>query len=44
MVQPVWLQEVLNSYAVDPVEQQLLQAFALSSPDEQGYSLTQGLI
>jgi hypothetical protein len=43
-VQPAWIQEVLNSYTTDPNAQQLLQQLAISSPDQQGYSLQQGLI
>jgi hypothetical protein len=35
-VTPVWLQEVLNSYAVDSEAQQLLKELAISSPNEQG--------
>ena len=44
MVQPAWVQEVLNSYATDPQAKQLLTRLAISSPDEAGYSLEQGLI
>ena len=44
VVQPAWVQEVLNSYATDPQAQQLLQQLALSSPNEQGFSLEKGLI
>jgi hypothetical protein len=43
-VQPSWLQEVLNSYATDTATQQRLTQLALSSPDDNGYSLQQGLI
>ena len=38
-VQPAWIQEVINSYATDPHAQQHLQKLALSSPDDNGYSL-----
>jgi hypothetical protein len=41
---PQWLQEVLNSYATDPAAQLKLQKLTLSSPDEQGYELKDGLI
>jgi hypothetical protein len=41
---PQWLQEVLNSYTTDPHAQQLLTQLAVSSPDENGFSLEQGLI
>jgi hypothetical protein len=40
----VWIQEVLNSYTVDPEAQMLLQELALVSPSKQGYSLQEGLI
>jgi hypothetical protein len=43
-IQPAWIQEVLNSYTTDPNAQQLLQQLAISSPDQQGYHLQQGLI
>jgi hypothetical protein len=44
MVVPVWLQEVTNAYATDPTAQRLLQELAIVSPNEEGYSLSQGLI
>lgn len=40
--QPVSLQEILNSYEVDPEAQLLIQA--ISSADHPGFQLTQGLI
>jgi len=43
-VQPVWVQEVLNSYATDAQAKALLSRLAISSPDAQGYSLQTGLI
>jgi hypothetical protein len=43
-VQPVWLQEVLNSYITDPDAQDLLVRLAIRSPHEQGFSLQQGVI
>jgi hypothetical protein len=43
-VQPTWMQEVVNSYATDPDAQARLAQFALVSPDENGYELTQGMI
>lgn len=43
-VQPVWIQEVLNSYATDSVAHQLLTSLAVQSPNVQGFSLDQGLI
>lgn len=44
VLQPQWVQEILNSYATDPQAQQLLSQLALHSPDDKGYSLDQGLI
>ncbi|WVZ51461.1 hypothetical protein U9M48_002607 [Paspalum notatum var. saurae] len=44
VVQPVWLQEVLNSYAADAHAQQLLAQLAVSSPDSNGFELVDGLI
>jgi hypothetical protein len=43
-VTPKWLQEVVNSYTTDPQSQQLLSQLAISSPDENGYTLDKGLI
>lgn len=42
--QPVWLQEVVNSYAVDTRAQELLTKLAITAEDEPGFSLSQGLI
>ena len=42
--QPQWTQEVVNSYATDPEALDLLARLAISSPDEKGYALNQGLI
>lgn len=44
IAQPVWLQEVLNSYVVDSFAQQLLTELAVGQPNAQGYTLTGGLI
>ena len=41
---PIWIQEVLNSYATDPRAQAILTRLAVHSPDEEGYNLEQGLI
>lgn len=41
---PQWTQEVLNSYITDTEAQALLTQLAVSSPDENGYALQQGLI
>lgn len=41
---PVWIQEVVNSYVVDPKAQQLLIELAVVSPNTSGYSLPDGLI
>lgn len=43
-VQPVWVQEILNSYSTNPTAQNLLARLAVCSPDEKGFSLDQGLI
>jgi hypothetical protein len=43
-VRPLWIQEVINSYATDARAQELLAQLALSSPNEKGYSLHQGII
>lgn len=42
--QPLWLQEVLNSYEVDPEAQTLLQKLALSTEPVDGFSLQKGVI
>jgi hypothetical protein len=44
VVQPDWIQEVLNSYAVDPAAQQLLRELAVVGHNAQGYTLVDGLI
>jgi hypothetical protein len=38
------LQEVINSYVMDPDAQRRLTELALASPDEHGYTLQQGII
>lgn len=38
-IQPMWLQEVVNSYITDRDAQRRLTELALSSPDEHGYAL-----
>jgi hypothetical protein len=43
-VQPLWVQEVLNSYATDPEAQHLITQLLTHSPYEQGFSLQQGVI
>jgi hypothetical protein len=35
--QPIWLQEVLRSYELDPASQRLLAEIAVQSPNPQGY-------
>jgi hypothetical protein len=42
--QPGWIQEVVNSYANDVEAQELLAQLAVQSPDEQGFTLHQGVI
>jgi hypothetical protein len=44
VVVPVWLQEVNNAYAADPIAQRLLQELVVASPNEEGYSLSHGRI
>lgn len=43
-VQPVWVQEVLNSYVSDAKAEELLQKLVVHSPNEEGFSVQQGLI
>jgi hypothetical protein len=43
-VQPRWIQEVTNSYVTDSDAQSLLTRLCVHSPDEYGYSLSQGVI
>jgi hypothetical protein len=43
-IQPQWIQEEINSYTTDEVAQQLLAKLAMHSPNEQGFSLNQGII
>lgn len=43
-VQPLWIQEIINSYATDSAVQHLLQQLALHSPNVDGYSLVDGVI
>lgn len=42
--QPLWLQEVGNSYVTDSQAQTLLAQLAIHSPNDQGFALDQGLI
>jgi hypothetical protein len=44
IVQPTWVQELLNSYTTDSQAHQLLQRLAITGPDTQGYSLDKGII
>jgi hypothetical protein len=41
---PLWMQEVINSCAVDVKAQQLLQELAVTRKNTEGYELHQGLI
>ncbi|KAM0826813.1 hypothetical protein ACQ4PT_068628 [Festuca glaucescens] len=41
---PDWLQEVLNTYATDPIATELLQTLAVHSPNDKGFYLEKGLI
>lgn len=42
--QPLWMQEVANSYATDSEAQALLARLAVHSPDEDGFELHRGVI
>ena len=42
-VQPVWIQEILNSYETDVEAQELITQLLVHSPNEQGFSLQQGI-
>jgi hypothetical protein len=44
VVVPIWIQEVINSFSMDPDAQKLLQELSLVSPNSEGYILSQGLI
>lgn len=44
VVQPAWLQEVVNSYQVDPEAQSLLVELAVVGSNADGFSLSDGLI
>lgn len=44
ITQPVWIQEVLNSYEVDSKARALLAHLAITGTNEQGYALVDGLI
>lgn len=44
ITQPVWIQEVLNSYDVDSEARRLLTQLAITSTNDQGYTLVDGLI
>jgi hypothetical protein len=41
---PVWVQEVINSYILDEFVQGLFLELAIVSPNDKGYSVSQGLI
>jgi hypothetical protein len=43
VIQPAWIQEVLNSYVVDPFSQQLLQELAVTGTNDHGFSLSLSL-
>jgi hypothetical protein len=43
-VVPIWIQEVVNSYQHDTEATTLLQKLAIVSPDDNGYSLSKGVI
>lgn len=43
-VQPIWVQEVINSYVTDAEAQELITQLLIKSPNEEGFSLQQGII
>jgi hypothetical protein len=43
-VQPLWIQEVINSYATDQQALDLVAQLTLASPNEHDYSLHQGVV
>jgi hypothetical protein len=43
-VVPIWVQEVVNSYHNDPSATAPLQELAVTSPNAQGYALSEGLV
>jgi hypothetical protein len=43
-VVPIWVQEVINTYHSDTAVVTLLQELAVHSPNDQGYSLIDGVI
>jgi hypothetical protein len=43
-LKPAWIHEVVNSYVTDAQAQELLTQLAVASPNEQGYTLHQGII
>lgn len=43
-VKRLWIQEVTNSYVTDTKAQELLRQLAIKSPNEQGFSVQQGII
>jgi hypothetical protein len=44
VVQPFWIQEVVNSYQTDQFAQDLLAQLAVTSPNADGFSLDNGVI
>lgn len=44
VAQPVWLQEVVNSYVNDPFTQTLLVELAITGHNSNGFSLVEGLL
>jgi hypothetical protein len=43
-IKPMWIEEVMNTYVTDAYAQRLIQQLAISSPNEEGYTLHQGVI
>ena len=44
IAQPLWIQEVINSYEVDTKAQELLLQLSVTDSNEHGYSLKKGII
>jgi hypothetical protein len=44
LIRPRWIEMIVDGYSTDPRAQVLLQELSLSNPNEQGFSLRQGVI
>jgi hypothetical protein len=43
-VQPVWIQEILNSYVTDAEAQDMITQLLVHSPNEQGFTYIKALL